>query len=101
MDGLFGKARENIELKLILSVLLGDMEEEMAEIWKEAIRGLDDQDMRQLVLLTRGQPDESVPSVTLKFLMERSYSFREMILYQTAPEFRRRMGLEDIDPNNF
>ncbi|MFQ5823607.1 MAG: hypothetical protein ACE5JB_06090 [bacterium] len=89
--------RDTIELKLTLNVILGNLEESIAEVWKDAIRKLDDEEISQLTWLAQRYPSSKFSSIMLKFLMNKSYPFKEMILYQTDENFKRRMGIDDLE----
>jgi hypothetical protein len=95
MNSIFADARETIELRLTLSVILGELDEALAAVWRDAFRNLEDKDIALLMMLTRGLDDRHASAVTLRFLMNRSYPFREMVLYQTDDAFKRRMGLDE------
>lgn len=95
MTNLCAKTRENIEWRLTLSVLLGDLDESVTEVWLQAIRSLDDQDLAALIRQAAVLPERHACALTLRFLMERHFPFREMIMYQTDETFKRRMGLAD------
>lgn len=90
-------ARDSIELKLTLNVILGQLEESVAQVWKEAIRELDDEEISRLIRLAQIYPSSKVSSIMLKCLMKKSYPFKEMILYQTDENFKRRMGIDDFE----
>lgn len=95
MTNLCEKTRESIEWRLTLSVLLGDLDEAVTEVWLQAIRSLDDQDLAVLIRQAAVLPERRASALTLRFLMERHFPFREMIMYQTDETFKRRMGLAD------
>jgi hypothetical protein len=95
MSSIYADARETIELRLTLNVILGELDEGHATVWRDAFRNLQDNDIALLMMLTRGLDDRHASAVTLRFLMNRSYSFREMVLYQTDDAFKRRMGLDE------
>lgn len=97
MRGYISEARDAIELRLTLSVILGQLDEKMAQVWKDAIRSLDDGDIVQLIRRVWNLPEAESTSATLRFLMERHYPFREFILYRTDDDFKRRMGLLDYE----
>jgi len=97
MSSLYADARETIELRLALNVILGDLGESQARVWCDAFRSLQDEDIAQLMMITRRLNERQASSATLRFLMERFYPFREMVLYQTDAAFKRRMGLEEFD----
>jgi len=95
MSSIYEDARETIELRLTLNVILGELDEALASVWRDAFRCLNDKDIAHLMSLTRGLDAHRASSVTLRFLMERCYPFREMVLYQTDDAFKRRMGLDE------
>lgn len=95
MSSKFDDARDSIELKLTLKVLLGYLEEDIAVVWRNAIRQLDDTDIAHLTRLTQNCPDYKVSSVLLKYLMNKNYPFRELILYRTDEAFKRRLGIKE------
>lgn len=97
MRGFITEARDAIELRLTLSVILGQLDETIAQIWKDAIRSLDDREIEQLIRCVWNLPEAQLSSATLKFLMDKYYPFRELILYGTDDEFKRRMGLLDFE----
>lgn len=99
MNSIYAEARETIELRLTLNVILGQLDETLARVWCDAFRCLNDGDIAQLMMLTRGLDDHRASSVTLRFLMQHCYPFREMVLYQTDDAFKRRMGLDGTDPH--
>lgn len=94
MSSLYAEARETIELRLTLSVILGELDESLARVWSEAFQSLSDEDIARLMRITRGMDDHEASSATLRFLMDHFYPFREMVLYRTNDVFRRRMGLD-------
>jgi hypothetical protein len=96
MNSPYADTRANIELRLTLGVLVGDLDESLAEVWREAFRSLDDKDIEILMRRSVGLSSRQACMLTLRFLMERHYPFREMILYHTDDEFKRRMGLQDF-----
>ncbi|MFQ6113197.1 MAG: hypothetical protein ACE5NG_03805, partial [bacterium] len=81
MDAASDDARDSIELKLTLNVILGHLEESVAQVWKDAIGQLDDEEISQLIRLAQRYPSSTVSSIMLKRLMKKSYPFKEMILY--------------------
>jgi len=95
MRSPYAATRANIERRLILGILRGELEEAQAEVWREAFRSLSDREMAALVLQTRGRSQQSASAVTIRFLMEHHYPFREMVLYETGDGFKRRMRLSD------
>jgi len=95
MSSSYAATRANIDRRLILGVLRGDLDESLAEVWREAFRSLNDREMATLMHLTRGQSRQKVSAITLRFLMEHHYPFRETVLYQTDDRFKRRMMLSD------
>lgn len=95
MANLCQKTREDIEWRLTLNVLLGDLDETVTEVWRQAIRSLDDRDLAALIRQAAVLPERHASALTLRFLMARHFPFREMILYQTDDAFKRRMGLTD------
>jgi hypothetical protein len=95
MSSPYAETRANIERRLILGVLRGDLDESLAGVWREAFRSLDDHEIAALVRQTRGLSYQKASGLTLRFLMERHYPFREMVLYQTDDNFKRRMMLSD------
>jgi hypothetical protein len=95
MSSPYATTRTNIERRLTLGVLRGDLDESLADVWREAFRSLNDQEMAALVRLTRGLSHQRASAVTLRFLMEHHYPFREMVLYHTDDHFKRRMMLSD------
>jgi hypothetical protein len=97
MNSLYADARETIELRLTLNVILGELDESLASVWRDAFRSLQDKDFAQLLMMTRGLDDHQASATTLRFLMDHCYPFREMVLYQTDAAFRRRMGLDEFD----
>lgn len=101
MGGLFDDTRDTIELRLTLNVILGYLEESVAEVWKEAIRQLNDEEISQLTRVTQKCPNSQVSSVLLKFLMRKSYPFKEMILYRTDENFKRKLGIDDFGKEEF
>ena len=96
MRSPYSEARESIDLKLTLGVLLGGLHESHAEVWKDAFRHLDDKEMGMLIRKTSSLDSRRATSYTVRFLMERHYPFREMIQYHTNDGFKIRMGLYDI-----
>ena len=97
MRSQFELTREMIEFKINLNVILGELEEEFAEIWIEAIRSLSDEQIAALIRITNALSPEQGSKFTLRYLMENNYPFRELVLYQTDDNFKRRMGLLDYD----
>jgi len=95
MNSPYAATRANIERRLTLGVLRGDLDESLADVWREAFRSLNDQEMAALVRLTRGSSHQRASTITLRFLMEHHYPFREMVLYHTDDNFKRRMMLVD------
>jgi len=95
MSSVYAEARETIELRLTVSVILGDLDESVAGVWSEAFRCLPDEDIGTLMRLTRGLNGHQASSATIRFLMDRCFPFREMVIYQTDDDFKRRMGLEE------
>jgi hypothetical protein len=95
MSSPYAATRLNIDRRLILGVLRGELDESQAEVWREAFRSLKDHEMAALMRLTRGQSPQKASAITLRFLMEHHYPFREMVLYQTDDGFKRRMMLSD------
>ena len=95
MSSPYATTRANIERRLILGILRGDLDESLAEVWREAFRSLDDQDIAALMRQTRGLSCQKASALTVRFLMEHHYPFREMVLYNTGDEFKRRMKLLD------
>ena len=59
----------------------------MAQVWKKAIGSLDEQDLRVLLRYLQHLQEIELALFLIRFLMERNYSFREMILYNTDTEF--------------
>lgn len=100
MNSIFADARETIELRLTLNVILGELDESMAGVWRDAFRCLQDDDIAKLMMMTRGLDDHRASSITMRFLMDRCFPFREMVLYQTNDDFKRRMGLDGRDSHN-
>jgi hypothetical protein len=97
MRSQFELTREMIEFKINLNVILGELEEEFADIWIKAIRSLSDEQIAALIRITNALSPEQGSKFTLRYLMENYYPFRELVLYQTDDEFKRRMGLLDYD----
>jgi len=95
MSSPYAATRANIERRLTLGILRGDLDESLAEVWREAFRNLNDQDMAALMRLMRGTSPQRAGATTLRFLMEHHYPFREMVLYHTGDDFKRRMMLLD------
>jgi hypothetical protein len=95
MSSPYAATRTNIERRLTLGVLRGDLDESLAEVWREAFRSLNDRELAVLVRLTRSLSPHRASATTLRFLMEHHYPFREMVLYQTDDDFKRRMMLLD------
>jgi hypothetical protein len=95
MRSSYAATRANIDRRLVLGVLRGELDESQAEVWREAFRSLNDCELAALVRLTRGLSHQRVSALTLRFLMEHHYPFREMVLYQTDDRFKRRMMLTD------
>ena len=95
MNSPYASTRANIERRLTLGVLRGDLDESLADVWREAFRCLNDQEMAALMRLTAGLSHQRVSAITLRFLMEHHYPFREMVLYHTDDDFKRRMMLLD------
>jgi hypothetical protein len=95
MSSPYAATRANIERRLTLGVLRGDLDESLADVWREAFRSLNDEDMAVLMRLTRGLSPYRASAATLRFLMEHHYPFREMVLYRTDDDFKRRMRLLD------
>jgi hypothetical protein len=95
MSSPYAATRANIERRLTLGVILGDLDESLAEVWREAFRSLDDHEMATLMRLTSGLSHQRASAITLRFLMEHHYPFREMVLYHTDDNFKRRMRLLD------
>lgn len=90
----YAETRANIERRLTLGVLLGDLDESLAEVWREAFRSLDDSEFAILMRQAYGLNKRQASTLTLRFLMEHHYPFREMVMYQTDDQFKRRMGLQ-------
>ncbi|MFQ5707313.1 MAG: hypothetical protein ACE5HO_07675 [bacterium] len=101
MSGVFDNARDSIELRLTLNVLLGNIEESIAQVWKEAIRNLNDAEIAHLTRVVQRCPHYKVSSEVVKLLMKKSYPFKEMILYQTDEDFKRRLGLDEVGKGEF
>ena len=95
MSSPYAATRANIERRLTLGVLFGDLDESLAEVWREAFRSLNDYEIATLMRLTRGLSHQKISAITLRFLMEHHYPFREMVLYHTGDDFKRRMMLHD------
>ena len=95
MQDLCKETRENIELKLTLSVVLGDLDEGFANLWIDAVRSLNDRDMSLLIKQAAGLNGRHASSLTLRFLMQHHYPFREMVLYHTDDDFKKKMGLNE------
>lgn len=95
MRSPYAATRANIERRLILGILRGELDEAQAEVWREAFRSLSDREMAQLIQQTRGRNPQRATALTIRFLMEHHYPFREMVLYQTDDGFKRRMMLSD------
>ncbi|MDZ7288603.1 MAG: hypothetical protein ONB44_03895 [candidate division KSB1 bacterium] len=95
MSNPYAETRANIECRLILGVLRGDLDESQAKVWREAFRSLDDSEFATLMRQIRGLSYQQASALTVRFLMDRYYPFREMILYQTDDSFKRRMRLLD------
>lgn len=96
MSSLYAEARETIELRLTLSVILGELDESLARVWSEAFQSLRDEDIAELMRITRSMVAHEASSATLRFLMDHFYPFREMVLYHTDDGFKRRMGLDGL-----
>lgn len=96
MGGPFDSARDSIELRLTLNVILGYLEESVAEVWKDAINKLDDREIAYLARVTQKHPIHEVSRMMLRYLMQKSYPFKEMILYRTDEDFKRRLGLNQV-----
>lgn len=97
MREVFEDAKAKIEHLLTLNVLRGELDEHVAQVWKEAVGSLEDYDFAHLMRLCRNLPRAKVTSAIIRFLMERHYPFRELVIYNTDADFKRRMGLEDFD----
>lgn len=95
MSRSYTATRANIERRLTLAILRGDLDESVAEVWREAFRSLNDAEMAALIRLLRDSSPARVSAITLRFLMEHYYPFREMVLYETDETFKRRMMLHD------
>lgn len=95
MRSPYAATRANIERRLILGILRGELEEAQAEVWREAFRSLSDREMAALVQQTRSRSPQRASAITIRFLMEHHFPFREMVLYQTGDDFKRRMRLSD------
>jgi hypothetical protein len=96
MSSPYAETRANIERRLILGVLLGDLDESLADVWREAFRSLKDSEIATLMRRARGLNNRRASAFTIRFLMEHHYPFREMVLYHTDDDFKRRMGLLDF-----
>jgi len=95
MNSPYAATRANIERRLNLGVAKGDLDESQAEVWREAFRSLDDQEIATLMRATRRASPQHASAMTIRFLMEHHYPFREMVLYQTDENFKRRMHLSE------
>lgn len=95
MGNPFQHTRDLIKFKISLSVLLGELEPRLAEVWLEAFESLDDAQMQELMALIESLDTTQACKVTLRYLMDNHYPFRELILFETDDAFKRRMGLED------
>jgi hypothetical protein len=96
MSSPYAATRANIERRLMLGVLLGDLDESLAEVWRQAFRSLDDSEIATLMRQTHSLSNHRASALTLRFLMERHYPFREVVIYHTDDDFKRRMGLLDF-----
>jgi hypothetical protein len=97
MSSPYAATRENIELRLTLNVILGDLDESFAHVWRDAFRSLEDRDIARLLMMARRLDAHQASALTLRVLMEHHYPFREMVMYQTDAAFKRRMGLDGSD----
>ena len=94
-------AKEDICLHLTLNVILGELDEDVAQLWQEAIDVLNEDDMRQLLSETHCLKSHEVASITMRFLMNKYYPFCEFVMYNTDDEFKQRMGISDLGLNDF
>ncbi|RMD99858.1 MAG: hypothetical protein D6814_04790 [Calditrichaeota bacterium] len=97
MGSQFEQTRELIRFKINLSVILGELNENVAKVWVEAFNSLNDNQMIHLMNQIQYLDPATACKITLKYLMDNYYPFRELILYQTDESFKKRMGLENLD----
>lgn len=90
------EARKRIEQRLQFSVSLGRLDEPLAKLWHEAINHLDDQKMAMLIERASALSNRAAGALTLRSLMESFYPFREMIIYHTDDEFKKKMGMPEL-----
>ena len=96
MGSQIEQTRELVKFKINLSVVLGELDEKVAEVWVDAFNSLNDAQMANLIAQIEFLNPAQACKVTLKYLMDNHYPFRELILYQTDDAFKRRMGLENF-----
>ncbi len=102
MGSQFKQTRELIRYKISLNVLLGELDSRVAEVWVEAFESLNDEQMLQLMNMLETLDPAQACKVTIKFLMDNYYPFRELILFQTDEAFKRKMGLQDYkNPDSY
>lgn len=97
MGNPISRTRDLIAFRLNLHVLFGELDEEIGNIWISAIESLDDVQLAELIRRTDRLNKKEATRVTIQFLMQNHYPFRELVLYRTDEAFKKRMGLQDLD----
>jgi hypothetical protein len=69
------------------------LDESFAALWRNAISSLEDDEIEGLMKKVSSLNLPLAAAFTLRFLMEHHYPFREIIIYQTDDDFKRRIGL--------
>ncbi len=100
MGSQFELTRDLIRFKIHLIVAKGGLEPKIAAVWEEAFNSLDDAQMLELIQRIEQLDPMQACKITLQYLMEHHYPFRELILYHTDETFKRRMGLEQDDDSD-
>lgn len=99
MRDAYAEAKIDIEIKLFLNKCLGYLDELTVDTWLEAINSLEADEFAELVRMAKGQTKHQLASLTLQFLSQRNYAFREFIMYNTTQDFQYKMGLsKSINP---
>jgi len=93
MRDAYVEAKIDIEIKLFINKCLGYIDEITVDTWLHAINSLEIDDFAKLVQMAKGRSKHQVASLTLQFLSQRNYAFREYIMYNTTQAFQHKMGL--------
>ncbi|MDQ7054573.1 MAG: hypothetical protein Q9P14_17425 [candidate division KSB1 bacterium] len=100
MGSYFELTRDLIRFKIHLIVATGGLEPKIAAVWEEAFNSLNDLQMMELMQRIEHLEPMQACKITLRYLMDHHYPFRELILYHTDDTFKRRMGLEQDDESD-